>query len=111
MKKNTRKIGTHYEEIALQYLSDRGFSFIAKNFYSRYGEIDLIMQKEEVLHFIEVKSATSLNPLIKITPTKLEKMIKTIYVFLAKHHYSCSFCLDALAIQGKQILFIENITI
>ncbi|STQ85949.1 YraN family protein [Helicobacter muridarum] len=111
---NTRKIGNHYEDLALKYLCERGFVFIDRNFYSQYGEIDLIMQKEETLHFIEIKGTSSIkspNPLLKITTAKLEKMTKTIHIFLEKRKYYYNFCIDALAIQDNNITFIENITI
>ncbi|RDU61396.1 YraN family protein [Helicobacter sp. MIT 14-3879] len=110
-KGDSVRIGRQYEEIALQYLASKGFGFIAKNFHSRYGEIDLIMQKNGVLHFIEVKSSRSINPLLKITPAKLHKIIKTIYVFLAQYEYSCDFCIDALAIYQDHVAFVENVTL
>ena len=110
-KKNNRKNGDLYEDIALQYLLSRDFIFIDKNFYSKYGEIDLIMQKGEILHFIEVKSSSSFNPLYKITDKKLEKMIKTIYIFCDKNNIKLDFCIDAIGIYKDNITFIENITI
>lgn len=100
----------HYEQIALSYLTNMGFQFIAQNFYSRYGEIDLIMQKDSILHFIEVKSSHYIQPLLNITPKKLERLIKTIYVFLEQEKLTCHFCIDAISIYQDDITFIENIT-
>ncbi|RDU67057.1 YraN family protein [Helicobacter didelphidarum] len=110
-KKNARYKGNYYENIALQYMIDLGFVLIKKNFYSRYGEIDLIMQKDNILHFIEVKSSSSFHPLYNITHKKLEKLTKTIHVFLEQQNSTAHFCLDAISIHNNQIVFIENITL
>ena len=108
---NTTQKGRLYEEKALSYLIDKGFSLVARNFHTRYGELDLIMQKDGILHFVEVKGGVSMDPLLHITSSKLEKIIKSIDVFLAKQAHSGGFCVDALSIMGDEILFIENITI
>ena len=107
---NTRQKGRHYEQIALEYLLSLGFELIAQNFHSRYGEIDIIMQKDSTLHFIEVKSSHCMQPLLKITPKKLERLTKTIYVFLEEKQLTKHFCIDAISIYKDNITFIENIT-
>lgn len=47
--------GKAAEEIACNHLKKNGLTFIDKNFFSRYGEIDLIMKDQETLVFIEVR--------------------------------------------------------
>lgn len=107
---NTTK-GNYYEDIALQYLLSLDFIFIDKNFHCKYGEIDLIMQKNDILHFIEVKSCSSFYPTYNITAKKIEKLTKTIYLFLTKHNLTLDFCIDAVSIYGNKIELIENITL
>lgn len=105
-----RQKGRHYEQIALEYLITLGFELIEQNFHSRYGEIDLIMKKDSILHFIEVKSSHCMNPLANITPKKLERLTKTIHVFLEQGQISSHFCIDAISIYKDNIMLIENIT-
>lgn len=107
---NTRQKGKHYEQIALEYLLSLGFELVSQNFHSRYGEIDLIMQKDSILHFIEVKSSNYMQPLLKITSKKLERITKTIYIFLEQRNLTQHFCIDAIGIYRDNITFIENIT-
>ncbi len=107
---STRTKGDYYEKIAMQYLVSIGFSFMAKNFYTKYGEIDLVMKKDSILHFIEVKSSSCLNPLLNITPKKLQRLTKAIHVFIANQGIDCDFCIDAISIYKDNISFIENIT-
>ena len=48
--------GSWAEDRALAHLRRHGLSLIARNFHSRFGEIDLIMRQGEVLVFVEVRA-------------------------------------------------------
>ena len=50
-RQNTRAIGARYEEKAAAYLSDAGIEILARNFYCRGGEIDLIGSDGQYLIF------------------------------------------------------------
>ena len=52
---NKRKIGGRYEQAACSYLEKKGFRLREANFRIRSGEIDLIMEDEDTLVFVEVK--------------------------------------------------------
>ena len=61
MKKFTskhQKIGLLGEKSAEMFLVKHGFKIIDRNFSTRFGEIDLIAIKENVYHFVEVKTVT-----------------------------------------------------
>ena len=51
-------IGHLGEEIAQKYLENRKFRLIERNFRKKWGELDIVMQKDNVLHFIEVKAGS-----------------------------------------------------
>lgn len=59
--KNTREQGKHFEEVALNILEKNGYSLVKSNFYSKFGEIDIIVKKNNLLVFVEVKQRSSLN--------------------------------------------------
>ncbi|NCA94220.1 MAG: hypothetical protein EOM84_03470, partial [Sphingobacteriia bacterium] len=44
------------EDVACKYLAKHGFTVIERNYTRKWGEIDIIAIKDEVLYFIEVKS-------------------------------------------------------
>ena len=48
--------GIRSETRARKYLEQRGLVFIAANYHSRYGEIDLIMRDDEHIVFVEVRA-------------------------------------------------------
>src|SRR3954447_9332821 len=51
-----RRHGELGERIAEQHLEHRGYSIVARNFRTRYGELDLIVADERALVFCEVKT-------------------------------------------------------
>lgn len=52
-------LGRFGEQIAKQYLEEHGYKILDQNYYTRYGEIDLICEKNKVIVFVEVKTRTS----------------------------------------------------
>lgn len=54
-----RRLGRRGEKLARRYLKKQGYRFIAGNYATRQGEIDLIMQDAETIVFVEVKTRQS----------------------------------------------------
>ncbi len=107
----SRRLGNIAEDKAVKFLQKSGFGIVDRNFYSKFGEIDIIALKNRVLHFIEVKSGKNFEPIYAITPQKIDKIIKTVNFFLLKNKMDIDYCLDAIIIKDKEIEFIENITL
>ena len=101
-----RAQGKKFEQIAKNYLSERGFLQICDNFCSRVGEIDLIMHDNEVIVFIEVKQRANDNfggAINAISIKKQRKIIKTAMYYCQVNHINfeqqaCRF--DVVAITG-----------
>jgi len=115
---NTNKIkGKRGEDIAVKFLTDKGFEILETNFYaSRYGEIDIIAKHKDTLVFIEVKARSTNDfghPLESITPVKIQKMQKAVSFYLTeKKPKMKNYRMDAVAITFRpklEILHIENI--
>jgi putative endonuclease len=53
---NTRKKGDKGEDIACSFLLEKGFSILMRNYMKKWGELDIIAEKDEITHFFEVKS-------------------------------------------------------
>lgn len=107
----SRAKGNLAEEKACEFLYDNGFTVLDRNFYSRFGEIDIIAAKDEVLHFIEVKSALDYESAIQnITPKKLSRLIKTGDIYLKKNTLNVDYMHDAIIVTPKKTWHVENIT-
>ncbi|MBI5732317.1 MAG: YraN family protein [Candidatus Magasanikbacteria bacterium] len=51
--------GKFGEDLAARFLERRGFIIKGRNFRTRYGEIDIVAEKDGHLHFVEVKTRAS----------------------------------------------------
>ena len=108
----SRAKGDKAEAEAIRFLQQEGFVIVETNFYSRFGEIDIIASKEGVLHFVEVKSGVDYESAIyNITPSKLQKILKTAQVYLKKTALDIDYTFDAVVVTPDDIELIEDITL
>lgn len=80
-----KKVGDFCENICINNLNNSGYNILRSNYYSRYGEIDVIAQKDGIIAFVEVKSrkiGSLVIPKEAVDKRKMEKIIKTAYQFL-----------------------------
>ena len=107
----SRAKGDAAEAQATRFLMRQGFRILDRNIYSRFGEIDIIAEKAGVVHFVEVKSGTTFEPIYNLTPAKLQRLLKTVETWLKKERLNLPWQVDALIVRGEKIEWIENITI
>jgi putative endonuclease len=114
---NRQQIGIHAEQDACKFLQRKGFRLLEQNYSWYGGEIDLIMQDQEDIVFVEVRRRQHIhygNALESIDRKKMHKLLKTATHFLqAKkwlHKRNSRF--DVIAIHpvaGKmQLEWIKN---
>ena len=80
--------GMRHEDRARNYLERRGLTCVARNFRSRFGEIDLIMRDRQTLCFVEVKYRKSLGyggAAHAISASQQNRIVKTALAYLALH--------------------------
>lgn len=53
---NIGEVGIQGEKRVAQFLRQRGFNVIKRNYQCRYGEIDIIAENSEYILFVEVKT-------------------------------------------------------
>ena len=89
-----------------------GYNIIERNFHSKFGEIDIIAKKTDMLHFIEVKATNTANSAIyRITPAKMTKILRTIEFYFLRKGIMCAYEIDALCIDKDKVELIKNITL
>ena len=49
-------IGKNGEDFCEEYYRKKGYEVLDKNYHSRYGEIDLVARKDNLIAFVEVKT-------------------------------------------------------
>ena len=112
MNISPKAYGQQSEDLATTFLEQNGFRIIERNYFARkMGEIDIIATKDDVWHFIEVKSSqTSYDAIYNIRPAKIKKVIKSSQYYMKTKGLDVVFSIDALIVRGKEIEFLENIT-
>ncbi|MDU7693107.1 MAG: YraN family protein [Helicobacter sp.] len=104
---HSRIKGNLAEQKAVAFLEHCGFSIINQNVFSRFGEIDIIATKDNVLHFIEVKSGVNFDPIHALTPKKMSRIQKTIESYILENELTCAFCIDLVCVRGENYQDIE----
>ena len=110
------------EDRAILFLQKKGFIIVDRNFYTKYGEIDIIAKKdcylndgtiETILHFVEVKSASKdkdFDPIQNLNEQKIQRLVNSIAVYIKQFQLNLPYVLDAVIIRGDHIEHIANIT-
>lgn len=73
----TKSIGDVAEATASQYLQQNGYRILARNWKTKFCEIDIVAAKNDTVYFVEVKhrkNAKAGGGVAAITPKKLQKM-------------------------------------
>lgn len=116
-KQNTYQKGKSAEDLASRYLGQRGLTLLTRNYRSRRGEIDLIMQDGDVIVFVEVRSrknSRAMNVIESINSEKCTRIIQTSQQYLQnrKQPDECTCRFDIVLITGQadatQIEWIKN---
>lgn len=111
-------IGRKGESIAIEYLENNGYKIINRNYYSRFGEIDIIAKKENYIIFAEVKTRkinTNFNAFEAVDAIKQKRIIKTAMIYLKEKSLSLQPRFDVIAVlfdtnlkNVKEINHIKN---
>ena len=104
-RRKTSTLGKLAEDFAVKLLTKKGYKVIERNFRSRFGEIDIIALKEEILVFVEVKARWSTKfgkPEEAVTPSKIWKIGRTgEYYSLLHPNLPKKLRIDVVALEIK----------
>ena len=113
--KHNQRIGKWGEDLAAEYLAQRGLEVVDRNVRTPYGEIDIVAKQSEMVIFVEVKTRTSDKmglPEESITTRKRQHMISAAEHYAAEHEID-NWQIDVISIEGKpgsqpRITYFEN---
>jgi putative endonuclease len=93
------EIGKMGEDVATKYLENKGFIIIDRNYRKKWGELDIIAQKDKVLHFVEVKSVSrksyggsfekeinNYRPEDNMHPWKIQRLRRALQTYLLEKY-------------------------
>lgn len=112
---NNKIIGLKGEQIALDYLKQKGYSIIQAQWRFKHKEIDIIAQKEQTLVIVEVKTRTNdffALPQDAVDIRKQKLLIEATEAFVETYSNYKEIRFDIIAIilseNSYQIQHIEN---
>jgi putative endonuclease len=88
-KSSLKHTGYRGEQLAADFLTQKGFTIVSRNHTSRWGELDIIAVKNMKYHFVEVK--TRLNdfhgkPYEAVHSMKIHHLLRTIQHYILEHN-------------------------
>lgn len=104
MKLNTKNTGNIGEELAAQWLLQKGFCILARNWRYKHSEVDIIASQKNILHFIEVKTRNSTQfgqPEESINTTKMNALKKAAVAYVEQNTEWKKIQFDVMAITLK----------
>lgn len=129
-KARNRLTGNLGEDIAVKYLKDRGYLIMERNYWRKWGELDIVSRETAgKVHFIEVKTVSyetkaelhravsygTWRPEEQVHQFKLHQIYKALETWITDNNYGGSWQIDVLAIRivpresFATVNFIENI--
>ena len=104
MKTENRNTGRIGEAMAEDFLTDKGYEVVLKNFSTRLGEIDLVMRDKDILVFVEVKTKKGLlfgSPEEMFTRGKYERVKRMATVYLKGEEVPCRIDMVAVVLDDQ----------
>ena len=105
----SREAGARAEREAEGYLRERGMRVLARNFRTRFGEIDLVVQDGETVVFVEVRARSSDafgSPQETVTAAKRRRIIRTAMAYAQSRCLDAPLRFDVVALSPQGILHI-----
>lgn len=102
--RSTVEKGRIAESFALEFLEKKGLHLKERNFRSGHKEIDLIMESDDTLHIIEVKSLggnSPADPLEKVDNRKRRLIALAAGHYVALHNIEKEVQFDVVSVVQK----------
>ncbi|WP_243017904.1 MULTISPECIES: YraN family protein [Candidatus Cardinium] len=109
-KNIAQAFGQYAEEVAADYLVKKGFKVLAQNFRYKRFEIDLIVQKETLIVFVEVKARKNTlfgNPESFVNQKKIRSLRLAAAHYLRIQNSQQPIRFDIVAVLGSQHQVVE----
>lgn len=94
-------LGKKGEELAVRYLRSNGFQIHAINWIYVHKEIDIIAEKDNMIHFVEVKARSYMRimePKEAVIRRKQRNIIQAADGYMQKYSIEKEACFDIISI-------------
>ena len=104
-----RKTGNMGESVACDFLEKNGYKLIERNYYCKYGEIDIIVEDEKHIIFVEVKTRAEFaksrygRPRMAVNYTKQQHLLNSVYTYMHERKPGKSPRIDVIEVLYSRI--------
>lgn len=107
-----QELGQQGEDIAAGYLLQKGYEILDRNWRSRRREIDLIVYKDGLLVFVEVKCRSPrfwAEPCRAVGRTKQQRLVKAAHAYVMQKNLSWEVRFDVISVVLRNPVEVEHI--
>lgn len=113
-KSNKKSIGNFGEKQAQKFLRKNKYKIVCTNYRKKYGEIDIVAEKDNYLVFVEVKTRgenSHFAPVYAVNKSKQTKLMKTAYLYLKEYPSNKNIRFDIIEIiyNGNKVISVNHI--
>ena len=112
---NTSERGREGEKLAADYLTGKGYQIVDRNYHCRWGELDLVAKKDDLIVFVEVKLRRDIGhglPIEAVGKTKQRRIISTAKLYAAEHDlfdYDMRFDVIEVVVDDQNRLWVRHV--
>jgi putative endonuclease len=127
----SKVVGVLGEKVATKYLIEHGYSILEKNYWRKWGELDIVASKDGKMHFVEVKTFSydtksdleysltqeSWRPEEQVHTFKMRQIAKALHTWIAENQYEGEWQIDVVGVRivphetFATVNFIENVVL
>jgi putative endonuclease len=112
MPNNRALLGQQGEALARAHLEKDGYIVRAKNYRCPWGEVDIVVEKDGEVVFVEVRARRSKRfgtPEESVTALKRKHLVSTAYHYIEAHDLTLPWRIDLIAIDVDAKGIVERI--
>jgi uncharacterized protein (TIGR00252 family) len=99
------EIGRSAEAVAAEWLEERGFQIVDRNWRTRWCELDIVARRGDTTHIVEVKyrrRADFGTGFEYITADKMRRLRRAAVMWLGRHRATgVAYQIDVIAVSGS----------
>ncbi|MGJ5642855.1 YraN family protein [Formosa sp. S-31] len=108
-------LGQQGEDMAVDFLKQKGYTVLERNYRYQKAEVDILARKDDVLAVVEVKTRSTNtfgDPQDFVKPRQIQNLVKAVDAFIADHTLDLEVRFDIIAIvktkTGMELEHLEN---
>ena len=110
------ELGKLGEDLACKHFKRKGFYLLERNYLKKWGEVDLVFKKGNIVHFVEVKTVScekesntvsretnisheTWRPEDNVHRKKLQRLHRAIQTWISEHDYVGEWQVDVASVR------------